>query len=277
MYGIYMKSMNTYYSLLLLPFVVCISYTAEPPHKNNALASLIIGTVTGMCEPLINGPLITVKNKIQMGIPVNSARPKELWNGAATAAGFMGIITGIQTGLDAVLQPSITNNIARSLVAGTLSAGIIVHPAELVIARQHALNCNTKTALADIKKHGLASIKRGLPCTAAREALFVAGYCGLATDVSDYYKSHGISQTKAQLFGSLTSAFVAMTISHPFDTIKTMLIKDLGAQQYKSTYHLLQQLSIKDMYKGYTPRLARGVLAIVWLSFSTQWCKKKLL
>lgn len=55
------------------------------------------------------------------------------------------------------------------------------------------------------------------------------GYLGIVPSLYPYFKdTHNMNQVSALFVSSLIASSIAITLSHPFDTMKTNLQGDLG-------------------------------------------------
>lgn len=250
------------------------------PHTHtqelNSFPSFAGGVIAGGFERFLLAPLATIRVYQQTNTKIPWENPLQLWRGSTLAASSIGVITGIQTALDNTLQSKIPQSIARSITAGVLSSYIIVNPLGLIIIQQQAHNCNISTAIKNIWQHGPLTFWRASHWAAAREACFVAGYRGLAVDSTQYLQEHGLQPTSAKLFGSLFSGLMATTLSHPFDTIKTVLSKNIEPHTRIPLLVLIKTLGFRGLFKGYTIRSVRGVLATMWLAWAIPECEKRL-
>ena len=74
------------------------------------------------------------------------------------------------------------------------------------------------------RTHGIATFWRGIASTAGREAVYTAGYLGLApvfTEKLMQQKGWEESFFLSAVIGSMAAGVIANLSSHPIDTVKT--------------------------------------------------------
>lgn len=235
----------------------------------------IPGSIAGALEPCLNQPLIVVKNTLQTGGDIKQffSSPQKLWKGLPISSTAMGMNTGLQVGINTTLDHHVENPFARSFLAGAASAYLCASPVELIVVQQQKLNMSALQTITTLtKRHGLSVLWKGCPWTACREGVFTIGYISGSDYCSERIQQNieNCNPAVAKMTGTLLAATGAITISHPFDTIKTVLAHDLENQKYSSTKNLLLDMNMQKLFQGYSARLARGFLAIMWLSYATK-------
>lgn len=124
----------------------------------------------------------------------------------------------------------------------------------------------------------LSTPYRGFWLAAGREAIFTAGYLGVAPIFADIVAeavSQGEEKTPAwaRTTGSAIAGVLAGTLSHCFDTIKTAVQgaeKGEPHETIAATRHLMRNGGgIKALYSGLFPRALRITIGVVVL----QECK----
>ena len=107
---------------------------------------------------------------------------------------------------------------------------------------------------------------RGFSSCVVREAIYTAGYLGLAPIAKDalvesgpaYFKENPLSAT---IVGSCIGGTVAAVLTHPVDTAKTCMQSDLGGGTYPSARVALGKVfeegGVRALYGGGMARTAR--------------------
>jgi hypothetical protein len=149
--------------------------------------------------------------------------------------------------------------------AGAISA-IVYSPVDLLTIQQQKLHMNlwntTKTLA---QTYGMAGLYRGFSACVAREALYTAGYLGLAPVITSRLISDSDFLAERPLIASITGACMAGTLAavttHPIDTAKTCIQSDMEGRTWKSTFGTMKKLvsggGIASLYRGMFPRTVR--------------------
>lgn len=265
------------YSML---FFSTLSYTCQNTNIKSSdanswislpLKKSILGLVAGATESFFTQPFITAKNIDQIGLAKNTFTIGRLWQGISVASCQMACATGLQTYLHNVLAQKVNNQLTRSFIAGLLSAYLLIGPAELIIAQQHINNRNvTQTIKTIYKDAGLRGFFRGCGFTAGREGLFAAGFLSITPTIEQHLRSTGVHPLVAIVSSSIAAGTLAMTLSHPCNTIKTILATDVTRKKDPFAYNLLKESTFKSLMKGYKQRLVGGTISTTWLAWATK-------
>jgi solute carrier family 25 2-oxodicarboxylate transporter 21 len=160
--------------------------------------------------------------------------------------------------------------VAAAAGAGAISA-IVYTPVDLITIQQQKLVLNPiETARNIVEKHGFAGLLRGFSSCAVREALYSAGYLGLAP-IFTYYASstsefsscspHGTHSLAAGICGASLAGILVSTLTHPVDTCKTCVQSDMLGRTYPSAFQtstiLYSQGGVSALFKGLIPRVTR--------------------
>jgi hypothetical protein len=199
----------------------------------------------------------------------------------------LGADTGVQTGLNAVFTPYISNSVGRSFLVGAFSAYVLGGPSELIIAQQQIHQKSAPAALVRIYRNvGIRGLWRGANWCATREGIFSWGYLSLAPQCTAYFKEQGMPELSAKIAGGVCGGFIAMMASHPADTIKTRMVADIppsvgGKFRYPTGVEVVKEMvrtegSLASLYKGSLPRVANGTFAITWFATITPYLVKKI-
>jgi hypothetical protein len=233
--------------------------------------NLAVGAAGGALETSQQMPLITYKLCLQEGRSLPTTLPA-WYRGIVVQAGTVAPITAIQFMVNGLLQSLVRRGEQRELRdgevvvaaagAGAISA-VVYAPVDLITIQQQKLQLNPiQTVRHVMKEFGFIGLFRGFASCAVREAVYTAGYLGLAPvftarltrDVVFFHdKPLAAGVTGACLAGALSAI-----ITHPVDTAKTKIQADIAGTQYPSAISALKQMwKKKGMFKGALPRTVR--------------------
>ncbi len=152
--------------------------------------------------------------------------------------------------------------VASAAGAGAISA-VLYTPVDLITIQQQKLVLKpVETARYIIEKHGYTGLFRGFSSCAIREALYSAGYLGLAP-IFTYYVSRreGSPSLAAGICGASLAGILVSTTTHPVDTCKTCVQSDMSGRTYPSALSaatvLYRQGGVSALFKGLIPRVTR--------------------
>ncbi|KAK3237751.1 hypothetical protein CYMTET_52197 [Cymbomonas tetramitiformis] len=234
--------------------------------------NLAAGALGGIMETLIQMPLITYKVCVQEGRPL----PTGLgwYRGVGAAAGSLAPITAVQVAANGVLERMVTGGdrklndaekIITAMGAGSISA-LLYSPVDLLVIQQQKLNLGLWPTISHIsREHGALMLMRGFNACVVREAIYTAGYLGIAPIAKDqlqanyeYWKQNDLG---AAIVGSCIGGTIAAMLTHPVDTAKTCMQGDLEGANYKNARSAVPQIHEKGgigaLYKGGLARTAR--------------------
>lgn len=158
--------------------------------------------------------------------------------------------------------------VASAAGAGAISA-ILYTPVDLITIQQQKLVLQpVETARYIIEKHGYTGLFRGFSSCAIREALYSAGYLGLAPIFTYYVSSkdsssfsQGSPSLAAGICGASLAGILVSTVTHPVDTCKTCVQSDMSGRTYPSAFSavtvLYRQGGVSALFKGLIPRVTR--------------------
>jgi solute carrier family 25 2-oxodicarboxylate transporter 21 len=252
--------------------------SADARPQLSPIENLTVGAFGGALETVLQMPILTYKFCLQEKRPLPSAIAG-WYRGVGVQAGTVAPITAIQFMLNGILTKLVLGSSSRALTdsekmataagAGAMSA-LVYSPVDLITIQQQKRELNFwYTTKSLIQNHGFLGIYRGfLPC-ACREAIYTAGYLGLAPVITArLMNSNDAPSTLFQerpLMASITGACLAGTVAailtHPIDTIKTNLQSDMTGEIWSSTRQAFSKLYREDgfgsLYRGMIPRTAR--------------------
>lgn len=149
--------------------------------------NLAVGVGGGCFETAALMPVLTWKFCAQEGRPY----PKfpQMYRGVAVLAGSVAPLTGLQMCFNGLFEGVITGGsrpatstevICSALGAGAVSA-LLYGPVEMTTIHQQKTGLSPLGTISHLTRtHGTASLWRGVVPTAWREAIYTAGYLGLA-------------------------------------------------------------------------------------------------
>ena len=197
------------------------------------------------------------------------------YRGVGVQAGTVAPITAIQMCVNGVLGGLMLRGQVRALTdaetictaagAGAISA-LVYSPVDLTTIQQQKLSLNPMQTMQHVvKEHGVQGVFRGFMSCAVREAIYTAGYLGLAPVLTQQLNQNVAAFKDKPFAAGLTGACVAGTLAamatHPVDTAKTVMQADMHGSVYPSARAALPKLmaegGIPSLYKGGMARTVR--------------------
>jgi len=239
----------------------------------SAEENVALGAVGGIMETCIQMPLITYKICVQEGraLPTSTVG---WYRGVFANAASLAPITAVQMASNGLLANLVTGGkretsevetIVCAMGAGSVSA-LIYSPVDLLVIQQQKLKMGPWDAISHISKtHGPQMLMRGFSACVVREAIYTAGYLGIAPvakarleAMHPYFKENG---AVTQFIGACIGGTVAAMLTHPVDTAKTCIQGDLTRTTYSTATSTIPQLYNKGgvgiLYKGGLARTGR--------------------
>jgi solute carrier family 25 2-oxodicarboxylate transporter 21 len=238
--------------------------------------NLAIGAFGGALETCLQMPILTYKFCLQEGRSLPST-VNGWYRGVGVQAGTVAPITAMQFMVNGMLQNIVLGSSSRLLTdpemmmtaagAGAISS-LVYSPVDLITIQQQKLEMNLWNASQTlVQNYGLAGIYRGLVSCAAREAVYTAGYLGLAPIITSHLMEGGEQSTfqgrplLASIAGACIAGTVAAVLTHPIDTAKTCVQSDMEGKIWASARTAIAKLvregGIASLYRGIIPRTAR--------------------
>ena len=219
-------------------------------------------------------PLITFKICVQSGKPLPSTL-SGWYRGVFAAAAPLAPITACQVAVNGAIEravtggtrdPSDAERIGVAMAAGGISS-VLYSPVDLVVIQQQKMGLNSPldTVRAIASERGVAGLMRGFSSCVVREAIYTAGYLGLAPIAKEYLeKNHehfAKNQLHASIVGSCVGGTVAAVLTHPVDTAKTCMQSDMVGGTYPNARSALAKVfaekGVGGLYGGGMARTAR--------------------
>lgn len=237
------------------------------------IENLAVGSFAGALETCLQMPILTYKFCLQEGRPLPSS-PAAWYRGVAVQAGTVAPITALQFMVNGILQKAVLRGDNRKLTdgevigtaagAGAISA-IVYSPVDLTTIQQQKLSLNPiRTVKHVISEYGLNGLLRGFSACAVRESIYTAGYLGLSPVVTEHLnKMESFQQNPlmANILGACIAGTTASIITHPADTVKTMVQADIVGAQFASARlaanMVVHQEGISALFRGFIPRTIR--------------------
>lgn len=195
--------------------------------------NLAVGVVGGCTETLALMPVVTYKLCLQEG----RAYPRfpGMYRGVAVQAASVAPITAFQMLANGIIEKVITGGrrapsdaeaVGCALGAGAASA-VLYSPVDLATIHQQKLGLGPVATVQHLARtHGVLSLWRGVGSMALREAMYTAGYLGLApVFTARLMKQPGWADSyfTAAVLGASAAGVIACAASHPVDTAKTVI------------------------------------------------------
>lgn len=255
--------------------------------KNRSLvSSVIIGGVTGGIEAFIINPLVTIKACLQKGIviPWGKYFPKQLncsqkINGSlkfikflyrGTIAHVLGMSAVIATRMsvhDVVIKygfktscPTIQEGVSAAYIGGIVSA-LWAAPMELGMTLQQTTDHNLKvpnfidTYKKVISDWGWKKGVTGVTCVGIREGVVTMGFLTFTPQFKKHLnEKYKINDIISSIVAGGSIGAACATVTHPFDTIKTIQqtnLRDSNFRKASSLPYVIKQIFIEDGIKGF--------------------------
>jgi hypothetical protein len=230
--------------------------------------SLIIGSIGGTVETLIQMPLLTYKFCLQNNTKL--PRTFSLWyKGAAIQSSTVAPITAFQMMSNTLLTNHFItdNNVTykEKVTIASISGGfssLIYSPIDLITIQQqiHRQNIRNTTRFI-LQQYNFTTFFKGLSPCIIRESVYTGGYLGLAPVISHSLQNNlDIDKSKTNLIGSVVTGTLSSLITHPFDTTKTVIQSNLGKnlKLFPTMKDLYNTYGIRHLYRGALPRVLRA-------------------
>ncbi|KAJ8604052.1 hypothetical protein CTAYLR_001733 [Chrysophaeum taylorii] len=225
--------------------------------------TLFVGSVAGAIEAAATQPLTYLKNTVQQRLRV-SADPRIVYRGTLASCCADASLIGSQFVLCGSLQKLMVNHQTRTLsffeeiicaLGAGAASGLPCCALELTMIQQQRYGGSTMDTLRSLLAARGGGLFRGLGPSAAREAVFAAGYLGLSPQMDRL-----LPPTWATALSSLFSGLICAGITHPIDTIKSCMQGDVHRTKYGGFIHTYRTIYADGgpaaFYRGYGARAA---------------------
>ena len=198
-----------------------------------------------------------------------------MYRGLFASISNMAALTAIQFFGVGLIKQAIVGNEDRALsgseilisaFAGGALSGIVCGPLELTMIQQQRFGLNIiNTPTNIIRETGIFGMCRGILPSITREGIFTCGYLGvtplLNKEISKNDKFNSIPKPILQFGCSMSAGLIASGLSHPADTIKTVMQGDIQQTTYKraisSLTYIVNRDGIQGLYRGFIWRYLR--------------------
>ena len=228
---------------------------------------ITIASIGSTIEALTQHPLNIIKNSKQYNTKIQW-NPRFLYKGLTIGTSTASFITAAQYLSYGKIHNSLSGKLSErnnSFVSASLcgfSMAFIVNPIEMGIIQQcKYYNLNTRNIIKlNIRQNGYKFLYRGFFATSVRETMYGFGLLALTPYLENKFNDLGLKKCDSAC-AAITSGIILTTISHPFDTIKTV-------QQYNMYQKIdyKKYLTINNLYKGYLFRTLRNSCAFLILN-----------
>lgn len=251
-----------------------------------------VGTVAAGVECTVSHPLTTIKYRLQLGDKLQQINfnPRFLYTGFGLNIASMAPTTALQFGINGVFNNMLpehpTKPMASAFGAGVCSA-VASSPIELLVL--HLLNEERRRIAAGsiTQKLGAGQVlqalvtygnghrilMRGMQSKALRDGGFSAGLLWGNQEIKDYLQRAAVDGVAASLGATTVTGFGVVIITHPFDTISTVMQescnvtsdgprKEQITTMRQAAHIIYQQQKLRGFYKGAVPCYGFVTLAI---------------
>lgn len=268
---------------------------SERAERLSGLQNGTVGSIAGMIEVILQQPTVAIKNALQQSRTIPWS-VQVLYRGVGVSLASIAPVSAIQFAVNGHLLRSVATSGRHpsdktKVLCGTLSgfaSAVLSAPAELVMTLQQI---NGKSFSATVKEvsqvHGFARLLRGFSVTAARDAVWCAGYMALGPVITR--EMHTLSpatfgavddatnsqKASASVAGCVTAGLITVMATQPLDTIKTvmqgeaMMLPSGRAPSTLATFvRIYREGGSLRFYRGIIPRGCRLVGAVFILGQS---------
>jgi len=252
--------------------------------------SVVIGSVAGAAEVLINHPLWSIKT-IMQSLPKGASlpfTPLTWYRGIIPNTISMAPITAMQVGLDNGFQkvffahstkPSNYQLIMSAFVAGAGSA-VLSCPTEMIMSHQtNATPDFYGAARYIIKERGMRALFTSLPATAMRESLFTVFFLAATPMFKTKIQPYWHNDMAATFAAGTIAGVCASLLTQGADTIKTVQQKaDLSRpiDFFAAARQVYATQNIYGFFRGGLPRVARVASAVAIMGCAAEKMKEQI-
>lgn len=167
-------------------------------------------------------------------------------------------------------QLSNGEKIFAGVSAGAISS-IVGGPLELIMVQQQTKGGGLVSTAMRLLAEGPSTVFRGTGAMMLREGIFCGGYLGIMPVVREeitrrYPHSYGSTDDRARLCATVIAGPICSFLSHPPDTIKTVMQGDIEQRRYttygQATRRIIAERGVAALWSGLPFRLARQFIAV---------------
>lgn len=161
---------------------------------------------------------------------------------------------------------------------------LIYNPAEVVASRMMiAKSSRRNISMAEMigrvySEHGLSGFYRGYLPNLLTGTVWTASWW-FAYGVYRRFAPERLQRSNVLLFdglGGLTAGVVAVSLSHPLDTLKTRIMTGVAADKsmWRAAFNAARSRQLLTLWKGFTPALAQASLTSAGVAISYELIKR---
>lgn len=229
--------------------------------------SVLMGSLMGATESIVNHPLWTMKTRQQAGLPF-TLHPREIYRGLLVSSASSIPLDILQVTISRVfferVLPQDSNTSDRKFLAGFIGgycSSVVSCPAETIMVQQQLFKTSFIQACKDIFiKKGARHFFIGFTPTSIRDGFFYCGVFGGVPALKDICEKRKITGWYAMGLSGFCTGLVTAILSHPFDVIK------IRAQSSDSSFSMRASIvklhKERALFQGLNWRISRVSSAV---------------
>jgi Mitochondrial carrier protein len=235
----------------------------------------ISGIAAGIMDTTVNYPTYGLKIRFQSGQKINFSsllkNPTMIYQGATVYASTIVPTTGIQIGLDHLLQGDKSPahlSIFSAMFSGATGA-LYCTASEHIILTQQKLSVGQEKFTGPLKSFryllnnfGFLRLWTGYPANTCRDMIFATAMLRgpkIIDEKTKVFSKNTLTNRKSYAMGIITTGILCSLLSHPFDTISTK-------QQYQnnksSMFSMAKKIYSETGFKGFYPGFLFRVISV---------------
>ncbi|GAB5357117.1 hypothetical protein AAMO2058_000346900 [Amorphochlora amoebiformis] len=217
------------------------------------LENMTVGAIGGLMEVTIMQSTNYWKNAKQQGLPF-TMDPRITYRGYLSNCINFVSCTVWQFGSNGLMKKWMLGDSDRKL-----------RPLELIMIQQQRKGGSLFKAAQGITQEGITTWGRGFSMTAVREGLYTGGYLGVTPIIRTKLKEINPTWNEdfCRMLGSICGGLFACYLSHPGDTLKTIMQGDIEQKRFSthvsSARVLYKESGISAFFRGAPWRLFRQI------------------
>jgi hypothetical protein len=249
------------------------------PHAHSAWIDFFSGATAGFADTMLNYPPYGIKIRMQRKeikhwkeiFTGKFYYPTKLYQGIIPAGISIIPATIMQDGVSSIVRNYSDSGAGAACIGGLAGAPLATIMAN-VIVRQQKEGLTPLAATKAIQSEGWARFFRGFVPTAKRDTIYAAGaFWGVNAIKKQMPNSHPLTQA---VVASVVTGGIVTVLSHPADTIATMLQDSLKSQTLSEvTTGLAKTNGVRGFYAGVFFRgysVIAGMLTVSTVSEKTK-------
>lgn len=239
----------------------------------------MLGAICGTADTTLLQSTNYWKNAVQQGLPF-TLNPAVLYRGYGANVVNNGFCLMSQFFFNGIAKKALTGGRDRPLTgaekigtgfsAGVVS-GVVCGPIELVMIQQQRKGGGFFQTLMNCVRGGPSVFFRGTTGMCLREGVYCAGFLGIMPVVREYVRTNfsdtiGKTEDSARLAATFIAGPLCCFLSHPPDTLKTVLQGDIEQARFKGYIQsmgvLRSETGLKSLWRGFPWRLFRQLCAV---------------